>query len=137
MLELNDNIVKMLVSVLTATGSPVMREREKTTLEPSMHDLRPYSLRPASMTQSPLNLQSSWVNNVRLGFEVSPVYVEQPPLLPDSTRGTVSRSGTPAGGWDLRGDKPDSIEQLMGSFLKVDFKFSKGTGTHVAAKLSR
>lgn len=70
MVELNDKMVKVLVSLLQVTGSSVIGDGDNAVSEPSVHDLRPWNLRSASITENPVNVKSSWVNDVCQDFEV-------------------------------------------------------------------
>lgn len=70
MVQLDDNMVKVLVSLLTATGTSVAGDGGSTVSEPSVHDLKPWSLRSASITENPVDVQPSWINYVCQDFEV-------------------------------------------------------------------
>lgn len=70
MVELDDKMVKVLVSLLSATGNSVIGNGANTVSEPSIHDLKPWSLRSASIVENPVDIQPSWVNYVRKNFEV-------------------------------------------------------------------
>lgn len=71
MVQLDDKMVKVLVSLLTASGSSIIGDSGHTVSEPSVHDLKPWSLRSASIAENPVDIQSSWVNYVCQDFEVS------------------------------------------------------------------
>lgn len=70
MVELNDKMVKVLVSLLQVTGSSVIGEGDNAVSEPSVHDLRPWNLRSASIAENPVDVQSSWINDVFQDCEV-------------------------------------------------------------------
>ncbi|CAM9140790.1 unnamed protein product [Ectocarpus sp. 6 AP-2014] len=137
MVQLDDKMVKVLVSLLTASGSSIIGDSGHTVSEPSVHDLKPWSLRSASIAENPVDVQSSWVNYVCQDFEVSPANVEQPPLLPGNVCGATSGQAS-AGGLDVRRNKPElSDDHTLGAFAKIVFKIPKGSGTHMVATLSR
>ena len=70
--------------------------------------------------------------------QVSPAHVEQPPLMPGSVCGSVSRRGTPQSGLDTRRNKPDSSDDhTLGAFVKITFKIPKSAGANMIANLSR
>lgn len=71
MVQLDDKMVKVLVSLLTVTGSLVIGDGSNAVSEPSVHDLKPWSLQSASIAENPVNIQSSWVNDICQDFEVS------------------------------------------------------------------
>lgn len=71
MVQLDDKMVKVLVSLLTATGNFVVGDGGNTVSEPSVHDLKPWSLRYASIAENPVDVQPSWINYVCQDFEVS------------------------------------------------------------------
>lgn len=72
MVQLDDKMVKVLVSLLSATGTSVVGDGGSTAVsEPSVHDLKPWSLRSASIAENPVDVQSSWINYVCQDFEVS------------------------------------------------------------------
>lgn len=71
MVQLDDKMVKVLVSLLTATGTSVIGDGGNTVSEPSVHDLKPWSLRSASIAENPVDVQPSWINYVCQDFEVS------------------------------------------------------------------
>lgn len=71
MVQLDDKMVKVLVSLLTATGNSVVGDGGNTVPEPSVHDLKPWSLRSASIVENPIDVQPSWINYVCQDFEVS------------------------------------------------------------------
>lgn len=69
---------------------------------------------------------------------MSPAHVEQPPLMPGSVCGSVSRRGTSAGGLDTRRNKPDSSDDhTVGAFVKITYKIPKSAGAGMLATLSR
>lgn len=70
MVQLDDKMVNVLVSLLTATGSTATDDGSIAVPEPSAHDLRPWTLRSASVRENPVQAQPSWINNVCQGFEV-------------------------------------------------------------------
>lgn len=72
MVQLDDKMVNVLVSLLTATGSATNDDGSIAVPEPSAHDLRPWSLRSASVSENPVEAQPSWINYVCQGFEVRP-----------------------------------------------------------------
>lgn len=72
MVELDDKMVKVLVSLLSATGNSAVGNGTNVVSEPSVHDLKPWNLRSASVVENPVDVQPSWVNYVRKNFEVSP-----------------------------------------------------------------
>lgn len=74
MVQLDDKMVKVLVSLLTATGSSVIGDDGNAVSEPSVHDLKPWNLRSASIVENPVDVKSSWINDVCQDFEVSKVY---------------------------------------------------------------
>ncbi|CAB1104642.1 unnamed protein product [Ectocarpus sp. CCAP 1310/34] len=69
MVQLDDKMVNVLVSLLTASGSSIIGDCGHTVSEPSVHDLKPWSLRSASIAENPVDVQSSWVNYVCQDFE--------------------------------------------------------------------
>lgn len=71
MVQLDDKMVKVLVSLLSATGNSVVGDGGNTVSEPSVHDLKPWSLRSASIAENPVDVQPSWINYVCQDFEVS------------------------------------------------------------------
>ena len=75
MVQLDDKMVKVLVSLLTASGTSVVGDGENTVSEPSVHDLKPWSLRSSSITENPVGVQPSWINYVCQDFEVSALFV--------------------------------------------------------------
>ena len=70
MVELDESMVKMLTYLLTATESSAIGDTGNAIPEPSMHDLRPWSLQPASLTEHPINVRSCWITFVCQDFEV-------------------------------------------------------------------
>lgn len=70
MVQLDDKMVKVLVSLLTATGTSVIGDGGNTVPEPPVHDLKPWSLRSASVAENPVDVQPSWINYVCQDFEV-------------------------------------------------------------------
>lgn len=70
MVQLDDKMVKVLVSLLTAAGNSVVGDGGNTVSEPSVHDLKPWSLRSASIAENPVDIQPSWINYVCQDFEV-------------------------------------------------------------------
>ena len=75
MVQLDDKMVNVLVSLLTATGSTATDDGSIAVPEPSAHDLRPWPLRSASVRENPIEAQPSWINYVCQGFEVRPIYI--------------------------------------------------------------
>lgn len=71
MVELDDKMVKVLVSLLQATEGWAVGDVGSVVPEPSLHDLKPWTLRPALVTDNPVDAQPSWINDVWLDFEVS------------------------------------------------------------------
>ncbi|CAM9466039.1 unnamed protein product [Scytosiphon promiscuus] len=138
MVELDDKMVKVLVSLLSATGDSVVGNGMNAVSEPSVHDLKPWSVRSATIVENPVNVQPSWINYVRKNFEVSTAQVELPPLLPGDVCGSVSRGGKSVAALDMRRNKPDSPDDhTLGAFAKIVFKIPKGSGTNMVAALSR
>ena len=78
MVQLDDKMVKVLVSLLSATGNSVVGDGGSTVSEPSVHDLKPWSLRSASIADNPFDVQPSWINYVCQDFEVSTPYNRYP-----------------------------------------------------------
>lgn len=72
MVELDDKMVKVLVSLLQASEGWAIGDVGHAVPEPSLHDLKPWTLRPALVTENPVDVQPSWINDVCLDFEVSP-----------------------------------------------------------------
>lgn len=71
MVEIDDKMVKVLVSLLSATSTSVIEDEGNAVSEPSVHDLKPWNLRSASIAENPVDAQSSWINDVCQEFEVS------------------------------------------------------------------
>lgn len=69
--ELNDDMVKALVSLLSAAEGSVDLGTRDVIPEPYEHDLRPWTLRSSSVTENIINLQPTWINEVCQDFEVS------------------------------------------------------------------
>lgn len=74
MVQLDDKMVNVLVSLLTATGSTATDDGSIAVPEPSAHDLIPWTLRSASVRENPVEAQPSWINYVCQGFEVRTFY---------------------------------------------------------------
>lgn len=75
MVQLDDKMVNVLVSLLTATGSTATDDGSIAVPEPSAHDLRPWTLRAASVRENPVEAQPSWINYVCQGFEVKTICI--------------------------------------------------------------
>lgn len=71
MVELDDRMVKVLVSLLQASEGWAVSDVGSVVPEPSLHDLKSWTLRPALVTDNPVDGQPCWVNDVWLDFEVS------------------------------------------------------------------
>lgn len=69
--ELNDDMVKALVSLLSAAEGSVILETRDAIPEPPEHDLRPWTLRSSHIAENTINLQPTWINEVCQDFEVS------------------------------------------------------------------
>lgn len=69
--ELDDDMVKALVSLLSAAEGSATLEMRDAIPEPSEHDLRPWTLRSSSITENVINLGPSWINEVCQDFEAS------------------------------------------------------------------
>lgn len=78
MVELDDKMVKVLVSLLQAIKTSATDDSENSVSEPSFHDLRAWTACPASVTEHPVNIQPSWINDVCLEVDVSPVVFNLP-----------------------------------------------------------
>lgn len=70
MVQLDDKMVKVLVSLLTATGTSIVGDGGNTVSEPSVHDLKPWSSRSSSIAENPVGVHPSWINYVCQDFEV-------------------------------------------------------------------
>lgn len=71
MVELDDKMVKVMVSLLQMPGGLLNGDAGSVVPEPSLHDLRPWSVHPALVTESAIDVQPCWINNVRQDLEVS------------------------------------------------------------------
>lgn len=72
MVELDDKMVKVLVSLLQGAESWSIGDVGHAVPEPSLHDLKSWTLRQALVTENPVDVQPSWINDVCLDLEVSP-----------------------------------------------------------------
>lgn len=94
MVQLDGKMVKVLVSLLTANGGFVIGDEKEVIGEPSAHDLKSWSLRSAVIAESPVELQSSWVNDVYHDFQVNFEYILVLQAFPGGTRLPVWGPGT-------------------------------------------
>ena len=88
------------------------------------------------VTRYQVNINMSVAVACLQSTQVSPAYVEQPPLLPGSVSGLSRRGTSTTGGWDIGRNKSDpSDDHTLGAFVKIAFKIPKGTS--IVATLSR
>lgn len=75
MVELDERMVKVLVSLLKLSERSVVGEAGNVVSEPSLHDLQPWTMRRPLLTENTIDVQPSWINCVCQDLEVSGVSV--------------------------------------------------------------
>lgn len=71
MVELDDKMVKVLVSLLQVTGRYLVGDSTSSMSEPSLHDLKSWNLRQSAVREKFVEAQPSWVNDICQDLEVS------------------------------------------------------------------
>lgn len=71
MVELDERMVKVLVSLLKLSERSVVGEAGNVVSEPSLHDLQPWTMRRPLLTENTIDVQPSWINCVCQDLEVS------------------------------------------------------------------